>query len=53
MIKMVEIRKDKKSDTWAITKTDNEGFSRQVNFTTDEMDDLINDWKMIKSIISE
>ena len=37
---MVEINKDKKSDTW-ITKTDSEGFHRQLNVTSEELIELI------------
>ena len=37
---MVELAKDKKSPTWIITKTDNEGFHRQMNVTKDEMREL-------------
>ena len=37
---MVEINKDKKSDTW-ITKTDIEGFHRQLNVTSEELFELI------------
>ena len=42
---MVEIRKDRKSPTWIVTKTDNEGFHRQINLTADEMDDLVRLWQ--------
>ena len=37
---MVELTKDKKSPTWIITKTDNEGFHRQMNVTKAEMREL-------------
>ena len=38
---MVQVEKDKKSNTWIITRTDNEGFHRQLNLTDDEVKDLI------------
>lgn len=37
---MIELSKDKKSGTWIITKTDNEGFHKQLNVTVREMVDL-------------
>lgn len=45
---MVEIKKDKKSPTWILTKTDNEGFHRQVNLTAEELDDLVKLWQAEK-----
>ena len=30
---MVELTKDKKSDTWIITRTDSKGFHMQMNVT--------------------
>lgn len=38
---MVDIKKDSKSSTWVITKTDSEGFHHQVNLTNEEMRDLM------------
>ena len=37
---MIRIDKDKKSPTWIITKTDNEGFHSQINVTADELVEL-------------
>lgn len=37
---MIELSKDKKSGTWIITKTDKEGFHKQLNVTVREMVDL-------------
>ena len=37
---MIEIKKDRKSPTWIITKTDSEGFHHQLNLTAEEMDEL-------------
>ena len=34
---MIEIRKDRKSATWILTKTDGEGFHHQVNLTQEEL----------------
>lgn len=34
---MVELVKDKKSPTYVLTKTDNEGFHRQLNLTVDDL----------------
>ena len=41
---MVELTKNKKSSTWILTKTDNEGFHRQVNLTREELDALVVLW---------
>lgn len=41
---MVELTKDKKSSTWILTRTDNEGFHRQVNLTAEELNDLVKMW---------
>ena len=41
---MIELTKDKKSPTWILTKTDNEGFHRQVNLTSEELDSLVALW---------
>ncbi len=38
---MIEITKDGKSPTWIITKTDLEGFHRQMNVTKDEIKELV------------
>ena len=37
---MIEIRKDSKSATWILTKTDGEGFHQQMNLTQQELDSL-------------
>jgi len=37
---MIELSKDKKSETYIITRTDNEGFHRQLNITQGEMEEL-------------
>jgi hypothetical protein len=37
---MIELTKDKKSSTWIITKTDNEGFHRQISLTNEELVEL-------------
>jgi hypothetical protein len=41
---MIEITKDKKTPTWIITRTDSEGFHRQMNVTEEEMDELVRLW---------
>ena len=41
---MVELLKDKKSSMWVITRTDDEGFHRQLNLTEEELDDLVEIW---------
>lgn len=38
---MIEIKKDKKSPTWIITKTDTEGFHHQMNVTSEEIKELV------------
>lgn len=41
---MIEITKDKKSnDIWIITRTDNEGFHRQLAVTKNELKELVID----------
>ena len=37
---MISIAKDRKSDTFIITKTDNEGYHRQMNVSEEEMEEL-------------
>lgn len=37
---MIELTKDKKSSTWIVTKTDSEGFHRQINLTDEELIEL-------------
>jgi len=38
---MIEIKKDKKSPTYVITRTDNEGFHHQLNVTPAELCELV------------
>lgn len=42
---MVELKKDRMSRTWIITKTDIEGFHRQLNATAEELDELVRLWQ--------
>lgn len=39
---MVTLTKDRKGDTWIITRTDAEGYHRQLNLTRDELLHLMN-----------
>ena len=41
---MVDISKDRKSPMWTITRTDSEGFHRQLALTESEMDELVRLW---------
>lgn len=41
---MVDIRPDRKGNTWILTKTDSEGFHYQVALTEDEMNELVRLW---------
>ena len=41
---MVDIKRDKKSGLWTITRTDIEGFHRQLSLTESEMDELVLLW---------
>lgn len=41
---MIDIKKDNKSSTWIITKTDGEGFHHQLHVTEDEMNELVRLW---------
>ena len=45
---MIELKKDSKSPLWIITVTDAEGFHRQVNVSSDELDDLVEQWEREK-----
>jgi hypothetical protein len=36
----VDLKKDGKSDMWIVTRTDSEGFHRQVTLTRDELLEL-------------
>lgn len=44
---MVEIAKDRKAPipVWTITRTDTEGFHRQLPLTAEEMNDLVRLWE--------
>ena len=41
---MVDIKKDRKSPMWIVTKTDSEGFHRQLMLTEADMDELVRLW---------
>lgn len=41
---MIELKRDKKSSTWLVTRTDGEGFHRQLNLTNEEMASLFRLW---------
>lgn len=41
---MVDIKKDRKSDMWTITRTDSEGYHRQLAVSEEEMDELVRLW---------
>ena len=43
----INIAKDRKSDTWIITTTDGEGFHRQLNVTSTQMNELVRKWEQI------
>ena len=45
---MIELKKDSKSPLWIITVTDAEGFHRQINVSSDELDDLVEQWEREK-----
>ena len=45
---MISLKKDSKSPLWIITVTDAEGFHRQVNVSSDELDDLVEQWESEK-----
>ena len=47
---MLELTKDNKSATWIITKTDREGFHRQMNVSEEEMEELVRVWKERKKL---
>ncbi len=38
---MVDLSKDKKSSTWVVTRTDNEGFHQQLYVTAKELRELL------------
>ena len=41
---MVELKKDKKSDMWIITRTDSEGYHHQLAISNDDMCVLVSLW---------
>ena len=41
---MISLSKDKKSPTWTLTRTDSEGYHRQLNLTADELDEIVAIW---------
>ena len=45
---MIELEKDRKSSTWILTKTDKEGFHRQMNLTQAELDCIVTLWSNFK-----
>lgn len=45
---MVELSRDKKSDTWLITTTDSEGFHRQLNITDTDLARLFTKYTITK-----
>ena len=45
---MVSLSKDRKSPLWIITVTDSEGFHKQINVSSDELDDLVEQWEREK-----
>lgn len=45
---MISLKRDSKSPLWIITVTDAEGFHRQVNISSDELDDLVEQWEREK-----
>ena len=44
---MVELKKDGKSVTWVLTKTDSEGYHKQMNLTRDELNELTRIWHIL------
>ena len=42
---MIQITKDKKSPMWTITKTDREGFHRQLPVSFHDMNELVEQWE--------
>lgn len=46
---MVELSRDKKSDTWLITTIDSEGFHRQLNITDVDMSQLFMKYTVAKA----
>ena len=45
---MLDLKKDKKSPTYILTTTDSEGFHRQINLNTSDLDELTELWNKIK-----
>ena len=46
---MVKLKKDKKSPTIILTRTDMEGFHRQMNLYPEELDELVSVWNEMKN----
>lgn len=45
---MIELRKDKKSTTYILTTQDGEGFHRQINLKSEDLDELVRVWNELK-----
>ena len=46
---MISIAKDRKSATYIITKTDKEGYHRQMNVSEEELDELARIWNLTRT----
>ena len=44
MVNMVDIKKDRKSDMWIITRTDGEGFHHQLAVSESQMNEIVRLW---------
>lgn len=44
MIAMIDIKKDSKGSMWTITRTDSEGFHRQLSVSESDMNELTRLW---------
>ena len=49
---MIDLRRDPKAPrpVWTITRTDREGYHRQLALTEDELDELTRLWKLIRRL---
>lgn len=49
---MIDLRRDQKAriPVWTITRTDSEGYHRQLALTEDEMDELTRRWQLIRRL---
>lgn len=46
---MIDLKKDGKGNSYLLTQTDNEGYHKQINLTSDELNDICKIWHSIQA----